>query len=71
MPKQKKEIKQYKETPAIRKERVHNQKGLYTRIVPDKKKTYRRHAKHQKKEWGNNNDFYKRIFWMVGAQQSP
>lgn len=47
----KEEIKEYKETPRIRKERVYSQKGLYTRIVPDKKKTYRRHAKHRKKEW--------------------
>ena len=47
----KEEIKEYKQTPRIRKERVYSQKGLYTRIVPDKKKTYRRHAKHRKKEW--------------------
>ena len=49
MSKQKKEIKQYKETPAIRKERVRNQKGLYTRIIPDKKK-YNRKFKYPPKE---------------------
>ena len=49
MSKQKKEIKQYKETPALRKERVRNQKGLYTRIVPSKK-VYKRKHKYPHKE---------------------
>lgn len=50
MSKQKKEIKQYKETPAIRKERVRNQKGLYTRIVPNKKAYKRKYKYPHKKE---------------------
>lgn len=49
MPKQKKEIKQYKETPSLRRERVRNQKGLYTRIVPNKK-AYKRKHKYSPRE---------------------
>jgi hypothetical protein len=44
--------KQYKETPSLRKKRVTEQRGIYTRIVPDKKNTYRRHKKHRNKEEG-------------------
>ena len=45
----------YKETPALRKKRVQEQKNTYTRIVPDKKNTYRRHKKHKKRD---DNDFF-------------
>ena len=41
---------QYKETPSLRKKRVQEQRGTYTRIIPDKKNTYRRHKKYKKKE---------------------
>jgi hypothetical protein len=41
---------QAKETPKIRKERVQNQKGLYTRIVPSKKAYKRKHKYPHKEE---------------------
>ena len=40
---------QYKETPKLRKEQVHNQKGLYTRVVESKKKYNRNKAKRELK----------------------
>ena len=50
------EIKQYKETPKLRKERVSNQKGLYIRVVKSKK-IYNRKREKRKLYGKNGQDF--------------